>query len=132
MIDNITAKGRKLGVWMDHSSAELIEFLREDSHDSTITSQFTHQVKADSLSKSEKGMHSKEQHEQAAYYKKIGDAILNYQDVLLFGPTQAKTELLNILEADKNFSHVKIRVEHADNMTEGQRHAFVKHYFEHH
>jgi stalled ribosome rescue protein Dom34 len=42
-------------------------------------------------------MHQKEQHEQSDYYKKIGEAIKNYQEVLLFGPTNAKTELLNLL-----------------------------------
>ena len=74
-------------------------------------------------------MHQKEQHEHYDYYKKIGEAIRNYQDVLLFGPTTAKTELFNMLKADHHFEKIKIETKHADKMTVNQQHAFVKEYF---
>jgi len=40
----------------------------------------------------------KKQHIQSGYYKKLSDAILKFQQVLLFGPTEAKNELLNLLK----------------------------------
>jgi len=49
--------------------------------------------------------------------------------VFLFGPTDAKVELFNILEADHRFAKIKIEVKHADKMTENQQHAFVKKFF---
>lgn len=61
--------------------------------------------------------------------KTIGESIKEYDDVLLFGPTNAKIELLNILEADLSFSKIKIETRQADKMTENQEHAFVKDYF---
>jgi hypothetical protein len=48
---------------------------------------------------------------------------------LLFGPTDAKVELLNILKADLSFSKIKIETMQSDKMTENQEHAFVKDYF---
>ena len=57
-------------------------------------------------------MHQKEQHEHRDYYKKIGEAIRNYQDVLLFGPTTAKTELFNMLKADHHFEKIKLSTLH--------------------
>ena len=74
-------------------------------------------------------MHTKEQHQQSSYYKKLRDAIKNYQEVVLFGPTDAKNELLNLLKADHLFENIKIEVKHYDKMTENQMHAFVREYF---
>jgi hypothetical protein len=119
----------KLGIWMDHSIAHLIEFTTDAMVTKTITSKFTHQVKEHSLSKSENLMHIKEQHELADYYKELGEFIKNYEAVILFGPTDAKLELLHILQADRRFEKIKIEIKPADKMTENQQHAFVKEYF---
>ena len=119
----------KLGIWMDHSAAHLIEFTNGSAVTKTIASKFTTDVKKHSLNKSENLMHNKEQHQQAEYYNKIGDEIRNYGEVILFGPTDAKVELFNILKANHNFEKIKIEVQQADKMTENQQHAFVKNYF---
>jgi hypothetical protein len=105
---------KKLGIWMDHANAHL---------------KFTHEEKEKTLHKSESMMHHKEQHQQSEYYQSLGEIIKDYDDVLLFGPTNAKVELLNMLEADSGFSKIKIETMQADKMTENQEHAFVKDYF---
>jgi hypothetical protein len=120
---------KKLGIWMDHASAHLMEFTSNPIETKTIKSEFTHQVKEFSLSKSENLMHNKEQHEQADYYKKLGEVIKNYEEVILFGPTEAKVELYNVLHTNQLFSKIKIEVKQADKMTENQQHAFVREYF---
>ena len=117
---------KRLGIWMDHASANLIEFTVDPIVTTTLDSKFTHDVKEQSVSKSEGLMHHKEQQEESEYYKKLGNVILNYDDVILFGPTDAKTELYNLLKADHRFAKVKIEVISADKMTENQQHAFVK------
>ena len=121
-----------LGIRLDHAEAHLIEFTREPLTTTTIDSAFTHTVKEDILHRSEKGMHNKEQHEQSEYYKKLGDVIKNYDNVLLFGPTDAKTELFNLLRKDHHFDKTKIELQSSDKMTENQEHAFVKAYFSEH
>lgn len=120
---------KKIGIWMDHSIAHVIEFTSDDMVTKTITSKFTHQAKEHSLSKSENLMHNKEQHEQADYYKALGEIIKNQEAVILFGPTDAKVELLHVLRADHRFEKIKIETESAGKMTENQQHAFVKEYF---
>ncbi|HTA81808.1 MAG TPA: hypothetical protein VK783_02665 [Bacteroidia bacterium] len=120
-----------LGIWMDHSNAHLMEFSTGTIVTKTLESEFTHQQKEHSLGKSENLMHNKEHHEQAEYYKKLGEVIKNYEDVVLFGPTDAKVELLNALRLDHRFEKVKIETRQADKMTENQQHAFVKNYFTH-
>jgi nitrogenase subunit NifH len=120
---------KRLGIFMDHSTAHLMEFTVDPIETTTIESAFTHQVKEDSLAKSEHLMHNKEQHQQAAFYKKLGEEIKHYDDVVLFGPTQAKVELFNILKADHHFSKISISVKQTNKMTDGEQHHFVKDYF---
>ena len=117
---------------MDHATAHLMEFTADPIETTTIVSAFTHQEKEDSLGKSEELMHNKEQHEEADYYKKIGEVIRQYGEVILFGPTEAKHELWNKLRLDHRFSGIKIYVQSADKMTDNQQHAFVKKYFSEH
>ena len=116
---------------MDHSSAHLIEFTTDPIETTIIVSRFTHQDKEHSLLiKGESLMHQKEQHRQSEYYNKLGENIKNYKEVLLFGPTDAKTELFNVLRTDHRFANIKIEIKQSDKMTENQQHAFVKEYFE--
>jgi hypothetical protein len=123
---------KNLGIWMDHSSAHLMEFTTDPMVTTTIESKFTHEEKEKSLGKSENGMHNKEQHQRSEYYKELGEAIRHYENVILFGPTNAKVELLNSLRTDHRFEKINIAVKQADKMTENQQHAFVREHFSKH
>ncbi len=120
---------KKIGIWMDSESAHFMDFNNESNQDPEIESTFTHEAKEIRLGKNENIMHNKEQHQQADYYKRLGEVIINYDEVLLFGPTNAKAELVNILKSDHHFDKIKIEVLPAEKMTENQLHAFVKDYF---
>jgi stalled ribosome rescue protein Dom34 len=124
----MTAK-KHMGIWMDHSVAHLMEFTSNGITTNSVESEFTHQQKEHALSKSENLMHNKENHQQSQYYNKIKEAIKGFEDIVLFGPTTAKNELLNLLKSDHHFEKVNIDVKQADKMTENQQHAFVRHYF---
>jgi len=120
---------KKLGIWMDHASAHLMEFTTDTVETKAMGSKFTNEAENADASKGESLMHNKEQHEESVYYKELGKEILNYDNVLLFGPTDAKVELFNLLRADSHFEKIKIEVMQADKMTDNQQHAFVKEYF---
>ena len=118
-----------LGICMDNSTAHIIELGKEPSETKVINSKFTHEEREQSLRKGENRMHSKEQQFQAEYYKELGEIIKNYEEVILFGPTNAKVELMNILKEDQHFNNIKIDIKPADKMTDNQQIAFVKDYF---
>ncbi len=120
---------KDLGICMDHASAHIMELTIDPINTKNIVSKFTHQIKEDALEKSEKHMHNKEQHEPLEYDKEIASGIRNYDDVILFGPTDAKLELFNLLKADHLFANIKIEIKETDKMTENQEHAFVNEYF---
>lgn len=119
---------KKIGIWMDHSTANLIDLNTKKNADS-ITSKFNFHVKEEALSKSESLMHNKEQQMQEAYYKEIAEVILKYDHVLLFGPTNAKTELRNYLNKDLHFKDIIIDVETTDNMHDNEKKSFVENHF---
>ena len=54
---------------------------------------------------------------------------MDCDEVILFGPTEAKNELLNLLRENHLFDKIKIEVKTADKMTEIERNTFVKEYF---
>lgn len=120
-----------LGVWMDYSKANLIEYGEEEVVQ-TITSSFTHQKKTESLSHSESGMHHKEQQLHTQYFKNIANEVLKYHKVLLFGPTDAKLEFHHYLAENPQFKNIKIGVEATDKITANQQKAFVNDYFKKH
>jgi hypothetical protein len=123
---------KRLGIWMDHSSAHLIEYSNAPMKTKVIESTFTHQERESSLKKGESLMHNKEQQRQGAYYEEIGEVIKQYEEVLLFGPTDAKTELFNLLAEDQHFAKIKMEVKSADKMTKHEEQAFVRSHYSAH
>jgi hypothetical protein len=120
---------RQLGIWMDHSNAYLMKLTNDSILTNRVVSEFSKQEAELNHYKGEKLIHKKEQHLQLDYYKKIGDIIKMYQEVVLFGPTDAKNELLNMVKTDHLFDGIEIEVENSDKMTESQMQTFVRDYF---
>lgn len=120
---------KQLGIWMDHSIAFIMELTNDTIVRSIIISEFTKDEKEVSLSKGENFMNSKKQHLQSNFFKKLSEVIRNYSEVLLFGPTDAKAELVNILKDNHLFDNITFVVKQSDKMTENQMNAFVKEHF---
>jgi stalled ribosome rescue protein Dom34 len=120
-------KIKHLGIWMDHSNAFLMELKNDAIVQSNVVSEFSHHESGNSFNNNETITHNKEQ--RSSYYKKLGDVIRNFQEVVLFGPTDAKNELLNLCEANHLFEKIKINVVSSDKMSANQMHTFVRAYF---
>ncbi len=115
---------------MDHSSAHAMTFVNDSIITEIIESAFTSQDREATLSRNENIMHNKEQQQHGLYYKRIAETIKDYEKVVIFGPTNAKNELANLLKEDHHFNNIEIEVKSADKMTEHQMHTFVKSYFD--
>jgi hypothetical protein len=59
----------------------------------------------------------------------LGEVIKNHKRIILFGPTNAKVELFDILSEDDQFVKIKIEIKNTDKMTEDQKSSFVTDYF---
>jgi stalled ribosome rescue protein Dom34 len=120
---------KQLGICMDHSSAYLMEYTSRGITTSTIESQANHQPRIENITADESRVQNREQNQLADYFKQLSEIIREYDEVVLFGPTEAKDELLNHLRENHLFDKIKIELEHEDKMTENQQQAFVKDYF---
>ncbi|MDN3677811.1 hypothetical protein QWY90_10870 [Flavobacterium paronense] len=120
---------KKVGVWMDYASAHIMEFSETPFEVKTIKSKFSSNEKANGLAKGENHLHSKERQFKADYFKEIAKFLLAYNKVILFGPTNAKTELFNLLSEDNSFFNTRIHLEETSKMTLNQRKKFVHDHF---
>ena len=122
-------KVKNLGVWMDHSKAILIELYDHKLISKEIVIKQT-PLEIENVDTHEVKEHSKEQsHNQSVFFKEISDTIRNYRNVLLFGPTDAKNELFNLLKADHKFSDTTIELKTTDKMTTTEKQEYVVQYF---
>lgn len=121
---------KQLGIWMDHSVANLIELSNDKMVKRTMELIPSFPESVENLRLNESLMNNKEENHLSAFYQKISNVIKDYDEVLLYGPTNAKTELFNQLKEDIHFDRIKIDVQNADKMTENQQEAFVKKYFD--
>ncbi|HBX50079.1 MAG: hypothetical protein A2275_17230 [Bacteroidetes bacterium RIFOXYA12_FULL_35_11] len=120
---------KRLGIWMDHSIANLIKISKDAIVIKTIEATPLLTGKFKNLKKDENLKQNKEKNQLSIFYKKISEIIKEYKEVVLFGPTDAKNELMNLLKSDHLFENIKIEAINADKMTENQQQAFVKNYF---
>jgi hypothetical protein len=120
---------KKLGVWMDHTIAHIIELKNNTTQLNTIES-LALQSEKQFFGEDESLKHNTEQYQLSDFFKRLSAVIKDYQEVILFGPTNAKTKLFNLLKGDSHFKSINIEIETSDNLTENQMHAFVKEYFE--
>lgn len=120
---------KKIGIWMDHSMAHITEFYSDIKETKIITSDFTFQDRVETLERSENEMHNKEQQKQTTYYKNLAQIIKGFDEVILFGPTDAKVELYNLLKDNHLFDAIKIEVKNTDKMSDKEQQNFVDDYF---
>lgn len=118
---------KRIGVWMDNSIAHVVGFILEPFEISTVEAEQT--IQDNSIVLGEKRIHNKEQNQHHNYFKRLKEIIAQYDEVILFGPTNAKMELFNILKGDNHFDGIKIEVKQTDKMTPNQKLAFVGEYF---
>lgn len=120
---------KQLGIWMDHSTANIMELSNDKVVTVTLDSTPAFPDRIEDLRMDESLMHNKEQNEESDFYDKLSRVIMDYNEVLLFGPTEAKSELFNRLRENRRFEHINIYVEHTDKITEHQQQAFLKHFY---
>jgi hypothetical protein len=112
----------KRAIYMDHYTAIIFDFNNDSTSIlKTISSEMNHFVKEEILQKGESHWHNKEQDLQLVFYKRIIDEVELCDELFLFGPTTAKTELLHLIQKQAKFDALKITTKDIDNITENQK-----------
>ena len=74
---------------MDHSIAHIMEYSGQAIETKILTASSTHHGNKDHPDSGENKAHNKEQQLESGFYKALGEVISQYDEVLLFGPTDA-------------------------------------------
>lgn len=119
----------KMGIWLDHTIAYLINISDSNSETLTIKANNKHHEIKETQGLDESNTQNKEQDQLSDYFKRLTDIIQKFDEVVLFGPTDAKTELFNQLKKSNSISKTNIVVKQSERMTENQMKAFVRSYF---
>jgi hypothetical protein len=121
---------KRLGIWMDHSVAHIIELENNNIVSETIEAEtIVNEEDIEINWKDESSIHNKEQYNLSHYFKKLINVIKDYDEVLLFGPTDAKNELFNLIDHIHHMDMIKIAIKTTDKMPEDLRQAFVMEHF---
>ena len=131
---------RKIALWLDRSQARFITPEPEAREIKTIESDYDPRPREEGeeaegtlwgirASSNEYRRNRKLQSQLDDYYDLLEELLKEYDEILLFGPSTAKSELKNRLEADKHFANKIIHTANAGEMTEHQLMAFVRNHF---
>ena len=126
----------QLGVWMDHSSAKLIQL---KGHIVEIESESKHGVGQETdkvtrlgnhrSSNNETHKHNREINSQHEFFNELYDAIKSDDEVIIFGPSTAPNEFHNYILKHEKQIRGKINIEKSDYMTDNQLVEYVNNYF---
>ncbi|CAM2830490.1 hypothetical protein [Flavobacterium frigoris] len=119
---------KKMGIWMDYSipyltgfTSNSFEIIKAESTSFESTKLYPIKTLAALLEKRDRLLQT--------YYYKIASKIKNYDRIIIFGPTNAKTELFDVLSEDDRFLKTKIEITNTDQMNPAEQHQFIKNYF---
>lgn len=134
---------KQTGIWLDYKEANFIELLDGDlvrfhKLDSGVDTSkarggLPNLGKAGGMmvGVSEKTFENRRRNEERDYFVEIIEQVRDADEVVIFGPGEAKDLLLNAIKENLNqFNSDLMAVLPADNMTENQKVAYVKTFFE--
>ncbi|HVF80919.1 MAG TPA: hypothetical protein VM884_03255 [Flavisolibacter sp.] len=116
------------GVWLDNTKAIIITDTSESD-----TSEYTilNKVKAKEAQGggSEHSMNNAKQSDMLKYYKTVSNLLLDYDEILVFGPGKSQEQFQHHLQQDAQFNSKKITIDTAEQLTDPQMIARVREHF---
>jgi stalled ribosome rescue protein Dom34 len=118
-------KKKYAGVWLDNHKAMIIS--DTSGNDYTINDKV---IATDNHSGgSEHSMNNARQSDLLKYYKTVSSRLLNYDEILIFGPGKSQEQLQHHLQEDAQFKSKQISIESAEQLTDPQMIAKVRDFF---
>lgn len=112
-------------VWIDHREAQIFDFDRDDSNRQTIKSHEPRHIHHKSGS-----IGAGHVHESEAYLKAVANALDESHEILIAGPSGAKTELMSYLARHAPSTAQRVcGVETLDHPTDSEIVAFARKHF---
>jgi hypothetical protein len=108
---------------------ESVAYLLEEKNDENIITIIEAEDEAQPVQEDTNSPAQRRRKKNHAFFKKVFEAVKDFDKVLLFGPVSARMEILNRIRASK-LSHIEILNKSAgDIITENQKIEFINQYF---
>jgi stalled ribosome rescue protein Dom34 len=119
---------QQVGVWIDNQETILItNSTGPESKEYTIHGKI--KASGSHSGGSEHNMNNAKHADAIKYYKAVSAQLLNFDEILIFGPGQSQEQLQNHLHEDAQFKSKKISIDTADQLTDPQMIAKVRDFF---
>lgn len=135
-------KVKQVGLWLDHAMAHVIGYRDGYSYlIETVESPYNRKPRVAGegsditrfgvtyISNNEDRKHNRLRNKLESYFTVLENKLKDYDEILLFGPTNAKNQLYNRLTQKKAFAGKTILMESAGTLTENQTIAFVRDFY---
>lgn len=131
---------KRAGLWIDRERAFILIIINGEESISIIESGAEAHIRALGGSRSatpyapqdvapERKIEEKRKRHLRQYYKRIIGIIQDSDEIVIFGPGEAKLELKKEIEKSKVMREKIVGIESADKMTERQMRAWIKTFF---
>ncbi|HZF64206.1 MAG TPA: hypothetical protein VEZ55_06975 [Chitinophagaceae bacterium] len=122
---------QKAGVWLDNTKAVIITHTLEDEKGSySISSKIT--ANEGHSGGSEHSLNNARKTDLLKYFKSLSSHLLAYEELLVFGPGMSQEQFGNHLEGNVQFKGKKITINSTEQLTDPQKVAKVRDFFEVH
>ncbi|TKK64214.1 hypothetical protein FC093_22995 [Ilyomonas limi] len=74
-------------------------------------------------------MNNSKQSDSRKYFKALSSLLLNYDEILVFGPGKSQEQFQHYLQEDAQFNSKKITIDSAEHLTDPQMIAKVRNFF---
>ncbi len=119
------------GLWLDNAKAILIT---NTSNNGIGDYAIQDKVKAHEKhgGGSEHSMNNAKHSDNLKFFKDISSLLLNYDEILIFGPGKSQEQFQNFLKGDAHFHNKKITIDSDEQLTDPQMIAKVRDFFKLH
>ena len=116
------------GIWLDNQEAMIIANNGEVANGDYAIQK---KVKAREIhgGGSEHSMNNARQSDTLKYFKSVSTLLLNYDEILVFGPGKSQEQFQNFLQEDGQFKSKLISIDSAEQLTDPQMIAKVRDFF---
>jgi stalled ribosome rescue protein Dom34 len=116
------------GVWLDTQKAMIItNTLADGSKDYTIQDKI--KAAEQQGGGSEHSMNNARQSANLKYFKSVSGLLINFDEILIFGPGKSQEQFQNYLREDAHFKSKQISIDSAEQLTDPQVIAKVRDFF---
>lgn len=112
--------------WIDRSIARLLKLTNSPIYSDTPEQQSDLMSEVQNSSLDEDFKLKLERDQLTDYFERLRKAIDNYEEYILYGSTDVKNELINLIKGNYHIVNIKIEVKPADNKRKIHQHVFEK------